>query len=995
MPVWIKHGLKLAEESDTLIPVKKGDLLEISFGYLSSNRTYTWHKKITTNHSLTWETNVTQNYTAILYQTDLLWELRLTPECLDTYFIISSANYGDYMMILPLKASPKCYNVLSKDSTTIRARKLDFAMIDKLCLANSSAIYLRFADKASLTVCANVFTRVTRLDCHEGYIECVPMSLESDQFRSCLLDFWSSYAYQALMALGYRIKHRMTEQTSQKMDIDSKSSQTEQYPNHLCYLKLMAIYFQAQQNRFFDINQEYDRVKPMSPSTVLDQWIYVPRIYLTPYCIYPQPIKPTRGNRILRQKEQFGPYEHFCRVMIRDVDLGTARAAFIKTNEEWIKNLIIAEDPIYVGNRHFWFLLCSNSQLKDRSFWFHAPYLGRTAVHIRRWMGDFSRETCIGTCIARMALTLTGTTPSITLTHDQMECIDDKKDDQERAFTDGAGKISPKALKQALMIYRSDLVDDDYRSCVIQVRLNGLKGIFVKAPDLEDKDVLIQYRPSQCKFDVNHNELEIVKHFRSAKAVLNKQIIMLLENMGVKEQHFIRLQNQVRLNISMSLLENKAAERTLKHHAQFYDWERMRSVGIQLIKEPFAHSLILLHVRERLRGLKETFNISIPQSDGRVLVGVVDETNSLQYGQVFIQLRGPNGENQIVHSCKVLITKNPAHFPGDILKLDAVDCPALHHLDECIVFPTQGPRPHPNETSGSDTDGDEFWVCWNKDLVGNATQLHSPALFNAPEKDKHDGPITMNEIADFIFKYLSSDSLGLLSRRHIACCAIYGPSDAKSCQLAQTISDAVDFPKTGVAPKVPTDIKIDKYPDFMEVKNKPSFESPSSLGVMYRQIKEVWQIHSSWIKKMETEQIHVDPRFLIPGYQQYVDQADQDYQYYSSKINTIILIYNLADEYELITAYHSCTEVELKNNDSAETSFLEFRCLLREMRQRFAADQLSCEEQKMKASAWYYVAYQAGTILSFAWIMTELMCDIIQDQNIVQEDDQALKRIGE
>lgn len=29
-----------------------------------------------------------------------------------------------------------------------------------------------------------------------------------------------------------------------------------------------------------------------------------------------------------------------------------------------------------------------------------------------------------------------------------MECIDDKKDDQGRTFTDGAGKISPKALKQ-------------------------------------------------------------------------------------------------------------------------------------------------------------------------------------------------------------------------------------------------------------------------------------------------------------------------------------------------------------------------------------------------------------------------------------------------------------------------------------------------------------------------------------------------------------------
>jgi hypothetical protein len=53
--------------------------------------------------------------------------------------------------------------------------------------------------------------------------------------------------------------------------------------------------------------------------------------------------------------------------------------------------------------------------------------------------------------------------------------------------------------------------------CVIQVRLNGLKGVFVKAPDLENRGALIQYRPSQYKFDVNHNVLEIVKHFRSGE----------------------------------------------------------------------------------------------------------------------------------------------------------------------------------------------------------------------------------------------------------------------------------------------------------------------------------------------------------------------------------------------------------------------------------------------------------------------------------------------
>jgi len=224
--------------------------------------------------------------------------------------------------------------------------------------------------------------------------------------------------------------------------------------------------------------------------------------------------------------------------------------------------------------------------------------------------------------------------------------------------------------------------------------------------------------------------------------------------------------------------------------------------------------------------------------------------------------------------------------------------------------------------------------------VRNATQQYPPALFNATEKIKHDGPITMNEIADFIFKYLSSDSLGLLSKRHLACCAIHGPNDAKSCQLARIISEAVDFPKTGVLPKVPNDIKIDKYPDFMEVKNNPFFESQSSLGVMYRQVKEVWEIHSNWIKMMEEEQIHVDPRFLIAGYEQYENEAAEDYKYYSSKIEMILLAYNLADEYELITEYHSCMKEEPKNNDSVETCQLEFGCLLREMKRRFAANQL-------------------------------------------------------
>ncbi|CAF4375075.1 unnamed protein product, partial [Rotaria sordida] len=69
----------------------------------------------------------------------------------------------------------------------------------------------------------------------------------------------------------------------------------------------------------------------------------------------------------------------------------------------------------------------------------------------------------------------------------QIERIDDKFDDHGRIFTDGAGKISPMALAEGLKVYNPDLIEDNYMPCVIQARLNGIKGIFVLASDLNDR----------------------------------------------------------------------------------------------------------------------------------------------------------------------------------------------------------------------------------------------------------------------------------------------------------------------------------------------------------------------------------------------------------------------------------------------------------------------------------------------------------------------------
>lgn len=110
------------------------------------------------------------------------------------------------------------------------------------------------------------------------------------------------------------------------------------------------------------------------------------------------------------------------------------------------------------------------------------------------------------------------------------------------------------------------------------------------------------------------------------------------------------------------------------------------------------------------------------------MFGIVDETGILQYGQVFCQYtvldteqledatktHGTHAYNRQevtrVVVGKIVVTKNPCHHPGDLRTFEAVDVPKLRHLVDCIVFPQQGERPHPNEISGSDLDGNNAFI---------------------------------------------------------------------------------------------------------------------------------------------------------------------------------------------------------------------------------------------------------------------------------------------
>ncbi|KAH7978573.1 hypothetical protein HPB49_005938 [Dermacentor silvarum] len=102
------------------------------------------------------------------------------------------------------------------------------------------------------------------------------------------------------------------------------------------------------------------------------------------------------------------------------------------------------------------------------------------------------------------------------------------------------------------------------------------------------------------------------------------------------------------------------------------------------------------------------------------MLGVVDTTNKHRYGEC-TEIRRPHVQyhelpKRTVITGTVLVTKCPCLHLGYVRKFTAIDVPELHHVIDCIVFPAHGPRPHPDEMAGSDLDGDEYIVIWEKCL---------------------------------------------------------------------------------------------------------------------------------------------------------------------------------------------------------------------------------------------------------------------------------------
>jgi len=308
---------------------------------------------------------------------------------------------------------------------------------------------------------------------------------------------------------------------------------------------------------------------------------------------------------------------------------------------------------------------------------------------------------------------------------------------------DGIGKITPDlAMEVAKTLQLTDNPPSAY-----QIRYAGFKGV-IAVWQGENDGIRLSLRPSMRKFESAHTVLEVVSWTKFQPGFLNRQIITLLSSLNVSDAIFSQMQEAMLSNLNNILSDTDVAFDVVTTSCadQGNTAALMLSAGFSPGTEPHLKAMLLAIRSSQLLGLLEKTRIFVPK--GRWLMGCLDELGILEQGQCFIRASSPSLNNCLVkHGPRfssanknaetivgtVVMAKNPCLHPGDVRILEAVDVPELHHLVDCLVFPRKGERPHANEASGSDLDGDLYFVTWDEKLIPPGKKSWNPMDYTPAE----------------------------------------------------------------------------------------------------------------------------------------------------------------------------------------------------------------------------------------------------------------------
>ncbi|KAL2896157.1 RNA-dependent RNA polymerase 6 [Bienertia sinuspersici] len=775
----------------------------------------------------------------------------------------------------------------------------------------------------------------------------------------------------------------------------------------------------------------------LKDATKLSDIVEVRRLIITPTKAYCLPPEVELSNRVLRQYKDVS--DRFLRVTFMDegmqmlnsnvlsyyappiVKMITSNTYLQRTSIFKRVNMMLKQG-FYLCGRLYTFLAFSSNQLRDRSAWFFAEDKKDrrlTVNSIRNWMGKFTNRN-VAKCAARMGQCFSSTYATVEVSSDQ---VDFDLPDIERngyVFSDGIGIITPDlALEVA---ERLQLKDNP--PCAYQIRFGGCKGVVACWPSKDD-NIKIYLRQSMNKFKSEHTVVEVCSWTRFQPGFLNRQIVTLLSALNVPDEVFWRMQETMVSKLDQMLVNTEVAFDILTASCaeQGNTAAIMLSAGFKPQTEPHLRGMLTCIKAAQLGDLREKARIFVPS--GRWLMGCLDEVGVLEQGQCFIQVSNPSLENcfskhgsrfsevktnlQIIRGL-VIVAKNPCLHPGDVRILEAVDSPNLRHLFDCLVFPQKGDRPHTNEASGSDLDGDLYFVSWDENLIPPSKRSWIPMEYTPATVKELPRAVNHLDIIDFFTKNMVNENLGTICNAHVvhADLADYGALDENCLKLAELAALAVDFPKTGKVVTMPNELKPKLYPDFMGKPESQSYKSNKILGRMYRKILDSYFDQDSF----PSSELNVSPRDItydtdleVPGSDIFLDEAWGLKCSYVGQLCGLLSQYKVSNEEEIVTG-HVWSMLKSKSKKQGELKEKlkhAYSCLKREFRQHF--DKLGTEFENLgdeekhsvyerKASAWYQVTYrpewvqksmelqgpddevQGNIILSFAWVPTDYLARI-------------------
>ncbi|KAH7524659.1 hypothetical protein FEM48_Zijuj06G0143000 [Ziziphus jujuba var. spinosa] len=765
----------------------------------------------------------------------------------------------------------------------------------------------------------------------------------------------------------------------------------------------------------------------------LDDIAEVRRLVITPTRAYCLPPEVELSNRVLRNYKEVA--DRFLRVTFMDEGMQTINSnvltyhvasivreitsnSFPQKTKVFQRIKSILTNGFYLCGRKYSFLAFSSNQLRDRSAWFFAEDKNINVFKVKSWMGRFTNKN-VAKCAARMGLCFSSTYASVEVPSTQVNpgFPDIKRNGY--IFSDGIGKITPDLaleVAQKLKLERNP-------PCAYQIRYAGFKGVVACWKPTDDDGARLSLRPSMDKFQSNHTILEICSWTRFQPGFLNRQIVTLLSALNVSDEIFWNMQETMIFKLNQMLIDTDIAFDVLTASCaeQGNVAAIMLSAGFSPQKEPHLRGMLTCIRAAQLWGLREKARIFVPS--GRWLMGCLDELGVLEQGQCFIQVSNPSLENCFSkHGSRfnerndnlevikgfVVIAKNPCLHPGDVRILEAVDVPDLHHLYDCLVFPQKGERPHTNEASGSDLDGDLYFVTWDENLIPPSKKSWIPMQYDAAETKQLTRPVTQEDIIEFFSKNMVNENLGAICNAHVvhADLSEHGALDEKCLILAELAATAVDFPKTGKIVTMPFNLKPKLYPDFMGKDEYQSYKSNKILGKLYRKIKDAYDedvTASSEINFLPSD-IPYDIDLEVSGASDFIVDAWEQKCSYDGQLNGLLGQYKVNREEEVVTGhiwsmpkYSSRKQGELKERLKHSYSALkkEFRQIFEKMEEKF--EELSDDEKNIiyeqKASAWYQVTYHPewvkksldmqepdgsrdAVMLSFAWIAADYLTRI-------------------